>query len=689
MASAIPISPLTAQRSYFADLEKEEAAYAEAWWTHRRPNRRFSSGKHSPLRGSFSSDDVPSLDDSSQLTSPSSSGLATPAEYVQGYFDLAHKTREKYYKSWSTAVERRILGVHEARDSAIKISSPSRSSNLLAAQLDAFSDQQAAEDSYYEAWRQVEISHSAAAVGPTLLVHEARDPAIKIASSSSKSNSLAIQLTFHAKRREQEEAYDEAWIHAAQDGSLKTDIASTSSTPYHVAVQRHNAERRRQEDDYDQAWCDAVKNNSILGDAARASATNIALQTPHTNTLAAQLQAAKDQDIAEQAYADAWSRYSEITEHAQAIDAWKAHHLELLRQEREYYNVWTDASKTPAFAIKSSRPSAIEIGAAKYDSNPFSSQLVVFQDEHARQEQYDEAWIAYSNRHEVGMAPPVLRSPRLWSINSRRLSVSRSPRPAYTKRLPVDVATPELPMLGFSSIELVPENEGYVKSWVDKMKNTAITPANSVLLSPPNSKKTIPSSPRPKKRSNKGHFTWPDGITEEEKLGMTTRGNLQPYLSSLLGKIVSFEIVGQTTPSIPPDNASRETPMQITRRAHFKCQNNTICKIKVAVSITSPETARRYAHDPLPLFDALRKLGHAAVIQLDEVGFGKPNEDTGRQSIWRHYSVVSGNFRCEVTETFVDRRMFRPGGCDFGKRVVIKNGLIMSPDGTDYMALPL
>jgi hypothetical protein len=189
---------------------------------------------------------------------------------------------------------------------------------------------------------------------------------------------------------------------------------------------------------------------------------------------------------------------------------------------------------------------------------------------------------------------------------------------------------------------------------------------------------------------------------------MTTRGNLQPYLryqspffsappvahvctpnSSLLGKIVSFELIGQSEPTIPPNQASPETPMQVTRRAQFKCQNQAVCKIKASVSITSPEPARRYAHNPLPLYDALRSLGHAAVIQLDEVGLGKLNGETGKQSIWRRYSVVSGAFRCEVTETFVDRRMFSPGGCEFGKRVVIMNGMIMSPDGVDYMPLPL
>jgi hypothetical protein len=62
--------------------------------------------------------------------------------------------------------------------------------------------------------------------------------------------------------------------------------------------------------------------------------------------------------------------------------------------------------------------------------------------------------------------------------------------------------------------------------------------------------------------------------------------------------------------------------------------------------------------------------------------------ETGRQAIWRKYSVVSGAFRCEVKETFTDRRMFSEG-CDFGKKVLIKDGLVMSPDGVDYLALPL
>ncbi|KAG9119782.1 hypothetical protein FRC07_005028 [Ceratobasidium sp. 392] len=665
MASPVPISPLAAQRSYLADLKTEEVAYAEAWWTMRRPNRRFSSGKKSPLRGSFSSEDVPGLDDDSEQISPSSSIPATPAEYVQEYFDLAQQRKEKYYEAWSSAVDKGILGVRESRGSRIK--GRSHDSDLFSAQLSAFADQKAAEDSYYEAWSNCSTAQL---------------------SASASSSALAIQLRLHAERREREEAYDEAWINAAKNGLLTSNIPSTSTTPYYLAVQQHYDERRRQEEEYDQAWIDAVKNNFILGSGTRASATQLGWQTSNNGALAAQLQAAKDQDAAEQVYAEAWSRYTEITQYATAVDAWKAHHLDLLKHEKEYYNVWTDAAKTPGFSAKASRPSATQIGLGKYETNPFASQLAVFQDEHTQQEQYSEAWIAYNNRHHAMAPPPVIHSPRRRSINPRRLSTSRSPRPAFTKRLPVDVAAPELPMLGFSSIELVPENEGYIKSWVDKMKATTVTPANSMLLSAPSPKrKVVPHSPRPKKM--KGHFAWPEGLTEQEKLGMTTRGNLQPYLSSLLGKIVSFEFVSQSEPTNSPDNASPERPMQVTRRAHFKCQDNIVCKIKAAVSITSPEPARRYSQHPLPLFDALRSFGHAAVIQLDEVGVGKLNPETGRQSIWRRYSVVSGAFRCEVTETFVDRRMFSPGGCEFGKRVMIKNGLIMSPDGVDYMALPL
>ncbi|KAG8713822.1 hypothetical protein FRC09_018281 [Ceratobasidium sp. 395] len=682
MTSPVPISPLATQRSYLADSDKEEVAYAEAWWTTRRPNRRTSSGKKSPLRGSFSSEEVPGLGGSSQFTSPSSSIPATPAEYVQESFDLAQRKRESYYKAWSSAVEQKILNVHEARDPAIKINSPPRNSNLLAAQLGAFADQRAAEDNYYQAWSGASTEH-------TLLAHESRHPATETASNSANSDAQSILLRLHAERREQEEAYYDAWIHAVQTGLLTSNFPSTSNTPYLLVVQKYFAERRQQEEEYDQAWCDAVKNNLIVGSGTRASATQIGWQTSNTSPLAAQLQAAKDQEAAEEAYADAWSRYSEITQYATAVDAWKAHHMDILRHEKEYYNVWaSDAAKTPGFSAKASRPSATQIGLGKYEANPLAAQLAEFQDEHTRQEQYDEAWTAYTNRHHSMAPPPVLCSPRRRTTNSRRLSITRSPRPAYTKRLPVDVAAPELPMLGFSAMELVPENDGYIKSWVDKMKTTTITPANSTLFSAPTTKKRgAPHSPRPKKM--KGHFTWPEGLTEEEKLGLTTRGNLQPYLSSLLGKIVSFEFIGQSEPTISPDEASPERPMQLTRRANFKCQNNTVCKIKAAVSITSPEPARRYMHNPLPLFDALRSFGHAAVVQLDEVGLGKLNQETGRQSIWRRYSVVSGAYRCEITETFVDRRMFSPEGCDFGKRVLIKNGLVMSPNGADYIALPL
>ncbi|CAE6447640.1 unnamed protein product [Rhizoctonia solani] len=244
-------------------------------------------------------------------------------------------------------------------------------------------------------------------------------------------------------------------------------------------------------------------------------------------------------------------------------------------------------------------------------------------------------------------------------------------------------------MLGFSAIDGIEGDQEYIKAWADKMKTTTITPANSLLLTNPPRTHVIPSSPKPKKRSEKAHFKWPEGLTETEKVGLTTRGNLQPYLSTLLGKIVSFEFVGQSELSISPDEASVDVPMRLVRRANLKCQNEVVCKVRASISITSPPTARRYAQDPLPLFDALRNLGHAAVIQLDQVGVSPVERETGRQSIWRKYSVVSGAFRCEVKETFVDRRIFSKDGYDFGKKVLIKNGLIMSPDGTDYLSVPL
>ncbi|KAH7338981.1 hypothetical protein B0J17DRAFT_398462 [Rhizoctonia solani] len=307
--------------------------------------------------------------------------------------------------------------------------------------------------------------------------------------------------------------------------------------------------------------------------------------------------------------------------------------------------------------------------------------MAMFQEIHTREEQYNEAWTAYGQRH-TAMAPAPVRTPR----RRPRMSFSRSPRPAFVRRLPGDA--PEVPMLGFSAIDSIENDEEYVKAWADRMKTTTITPANSLLLSSPKTH-LVPSSPKPKKRSDKGHFKWPEGLTEVEKVGLTTRGDLQPYLSTLLGKIVSFELVGQSELSISPDEASVEVPMRLVRRANLKCHNQTVCKVKASISITSPPTARRYAEDPLPLFDTLRRLGHAAVIQLDQVGISPVDTATGRQAIWRQYSVVSGTFKCEVKETFVDRRMFSKDGCDFGKKVLIKDGLIMSPDGVDYLALPL
>ncbi|KAJ1302804.1 hypothetical protein OPQ81_003110 [Rhizoctonia solani] len=620
---------MTARLGYLVDLQKAEDTYAEAWWTRSRPKRR-SSGQQSPLRGSFSSDEVPSLENSSEPpSSPSSSLPSTPAEYVQEYFEQTQKNREAYNSAWSTAVEKRILNVHDPHDPAIKLNSSARRSNLLAARLDEFAKREEARENYYDAW-------CSSTIGDILHVHEPRDPAIKVASTSTNFNSLAVQLQVNAEQIEGEMAYNQAWIDALDNGWLRA------------------------------------------GDS-RKSATKIASESKVTSALAAQLRAAEDEAVAEQMYIDAWSRYRDITRYAQSLDAWKSHLLERLRKESEYYNVWSDAAKESTLN-KPTTPKA----PTKSKNQILISQMAMFQDIQTHEEQYNEAWAAYGQRH-AAMAPAPVRTPR----RRPRISISRSPRPAFMRRLPGDVASPEIPMLAFSSIDAVEDDDRYVKAWADKMKTTTITPANSLLLHPPSNTHYIPSSPKPKKRSEKGHFKWPEGLTEAEKVGLTTRGDLQPYLSTLLGKIVSFELVGQSELSISPDEASVQVPMRLVRRANLKCQNSVVCKVKASISITSPPTARRYAEDPLPLFDTLRRLGHAAVIQLDQVGISPVDAETGRQAIWRKYSVISGAFRCEVKETFMDRRVFSKDGCDFGKKVLIKDGLIMSPDGVDYLALPL
>ncbi|CAE6448231.1 unnamed protein product [Rhizoctonia solani] len=470
LSTPISDSPMTARLGYLAELQKAEEAYAEAWWTRSRPKRR-SSGQRSPLRGSFSSDEAPSLDSSSELPSPSSSFPSTPAEYVQEYFETTRKNREIYNKAWSTAVERHILSVHDPqdpaiklnsrsrRDPAIKLNSRSRRSHLLAAQLDAFAKREETRQDYYDAW-------SSPTIGDALLVHEPRDPATKIASASTDINLLAVQLQANAEERDREDAYDGEWINASSQGSLRAGKSRKSATK--IASE--------------------TKVGSLRAGKSRKSATKIASETKVTNTLAAQLRAVEDEALVEQGYVDAWSRYGEISRYAHSIDAWKFHHLERLRKESEYYNVWSDATKKSTL-VKPKAPTKSKI---------LISQIAMFQEIHIRDEQYNEAWTAYGQRH-TAMAPAPVRMPHRRS----RVSFSRSPRPAFMRRLPGDA--PEVPMLGFSAIDSIENDDEYVKAWADKMKTTITTPANSLLVFSSQTR-IIPSSPKPKKRSDKGHF---------------------------------------------------------------------------------------------------------------------------------------------------------------------------------------
>jgi len=399
------ISPLAAQLNYLADMEKEEAVYNDAWWSW-RPNYEISS-KRTLLQTSFSYEDVPALDASSGYSTPASPELATPVEHVQTYFEQARKNREGYNFAWSTAVEKRILCARNIRESRINVKQPPKQ---LDAQFTALTDLQLEEEAYYEAW-------SSSSLGSILSVYETHKPATKVASSSASSSTFAIQLQLSVERREREEAYDEAWINAAKDGSLLT-------------------------------------SNS------RSFATKIHSLNAGPSTLASQLQAVADEDAAEQAYADAWSQYTEITQHARAIDAWKAHNVEIARSEIEYYNAWSENTKQLAPLFEAPQTPTIRISST-YETDPFASQLAVFQDDHARFEQYNEAWISYGNRH-VHMVPSPMRNV------SRRSSAIHRPRPAFAKRQPIDHVSPEVPMLGFSAIELVSENVQYVASWATK-----------------------------------------------------------------------------------------------------------------------------------------------------------------------------------------------------------------------------
>ncbi|CCO32769.1 hypothetical protein BN14_06832 [Rhizoctonia solani AG-1 IB] len=206
-ATPISVSPMAARLGYLVDLQKAEDSYAEAWCSFEGHGlaRDVVLPVGDLLSEDPSRDVAPALDSSSELPSPSSSFPSTPAEYVQEYFDRVQKNRETYNLAWSTAVEKRILHVHDPHDPATKLNFHTRSSNLLAAQLDAFENREAVRETYYDAW-------SSSSLGRTLSVHEPHDPVIKIASTLTDTSLLAVQLQASAERKAREDAYDEAWM---------------------------------------------------------------------------------------------------------------------------------------------------------------------------------------------------------------------------------------------------------------------------------------------------------------------------------------------------------------------------------------------------------------------------------------------------------------------------------------------
>ncbi|KAF8600823.1 hypothetical protein BDV93DRAFT_446799 [Ceratobasidium sp. AG-I] len=174
---------------------------------------------------------------------------------------------------------------------------------------------------------------------------------------------------------------------------------------------------------------------------------------------------------------------------------------------------------------------------------------------------------------------------------------------------------------------------------------------------------------------------WPQEITHNERIALTSKGNLKRTLKSYFNRDIGVMRVWETPTSGSGPTASAATPYEQARRVHLVCESHVVCVCISTLRITSPHAAHLIADDHMTVGEAFRALarGEGAHAEFDLLEVGIEEVESGKESLWRRYILRAEGFECDIREIFPDRAMFVDGDVWLAKQVSVEEGLATTP----------
>ncbi|KAG9089408.1 hypothetical protein FS749_001356 [Ceratobasidium sp. UAMH 11750] len=156
---------------------------------------------------------------------------------------------------------------------------------------------------------------------------------------------------------------------------------------------------------------------------------------------------------------------------------------------------------------------------------------------------------------------------------------------------------------------------------------------------------------------------WPEEITHNERIALTSKGDLRRTLKSYFNRDIEVLRIWETPTSGSGPTASPTTPYEQARRVHLVCASSVVCVCISTLRITSPHAAHLIADDHMTVGQAFRALARrqGAHAEFDLLEVGLEEVENGKESLWRRYILRAEGFECDIREIFPDRAMFVDG----------------------------
>ncbi|QRV80452.1 branched-chain alpha-keto acid dehydrogenase E1-alpha subunit [Ceratobasidium sp. AG-Ba] len=156
---------------------------------------------------------------------------------------------------------------------------------------------------------------------------------------------------------------------------------------------------------------------------------------------------------------------------------------------------------------------------------------------------------------------------------------------------------------------------------------------------------------------------WPEEITHNERIALTSKGDLKRTLKSYFNRDIEVLRIWETPTSGSGHTASPTTPYEQARRIHLVCESNVVCVCISTLRITSPDAAHLIADDHMTVGQVFRTLARreGAHAEFDLLEVGLEEVENGKESLWRRYILRAEGFECDIREIFPDRAMFVDG----------------------------